>query len=262
MIKIDLGIKGKKVIVTAASKGIGFATAKRFLEEGASVIISANNENNLRRAYEELKKIGEVYYIVADLSNTTEVENLIKKGYEILGGLDVLAYVTGSPKPGNIFELSNEDWLNAFYLLLMSAVVAVREAGKLMKAGGRIILSTSMTLKEPLPNLDLSNVVRLSLAGLIKTASRELGGKGILVNGIMPGWTLTGRVDQLVKDRAKRQNREEEEVIQEIVRDVPLGRMAQPEEIANVILFLASNLSTYVTGALIPVDGGLIRATL
>ncbi|WP_369611593.1 SDR family oxidoreductase [Sulfurisphaera javensis] len=259
---MDLGIKGKKVIVTAASKGIGFATAKRFLEEGAKVIISSHDENNLKKAYEKLKEIGEVYYIVTDLTRPNEVENLIKNGYNILGGLDVLVYVTGSPKPGNIFELSNDDWINAFYLLLMSAVVAVREAGKLMRENGRIILSTSMTLKEPISNLDLSNVVRLSLAGLIKVASKELGERGILVNGIMPGWTLTDRVDQLVKDRARRENRKEEEVIREIVKEVPLKRMAKPEEVANVILFLASDLASYVNGVLIPVDGGLIKATL
>ena len=262
MVKIDLGIRGKKVIVTAASKGIGYATAKRFLEEGAKVVISSHNENNLKKAYEKLKEIGEVYYIVADLTKPSDVENLIKKGYEILGGLDVLVYVTGSPKPGNLLELSNEDWIEAFYLLLMSAVVAVREAAKLMKSGGRIILSTSMTLKEPLPNLDLSNVVRLSLAGLIKSAAREFGEKGILVNGVMPGWTLTDRLEQIIKDRAKRENKKEEEVIEEIVKDVPLKRIGKPEEVANVILFLASNLSTYVNGILIPVDGGLIKATL
>ncbi|BAB67348.1 oxidoreductase [Sulfurisphaera tokodaii str. 7] len=262
MVRIDLGIKGKKVIVTAASKGIGFATAKRFLEEGAKVIISSHDENNLRKAYERLKNLGEVNYIIADLTKPSDVENLIKSGYSTLGGLDVLVYVTGSPKPGNLFELTNEDWINAFYLLLMSAVIAVREAGKLMKSGGRIILSTSMTLKEPLPNLDLSNVVRLSLAGLIKVAARELGEKGILVNGVMPGWTLTDRVDQLVKDRAKREGRSEEEIIRDITRDVPLKRIGKPEEVANVILFLASELSTYVNGVLIPVDGGLIKATL
>jgi 3-oxoacyl-[acyl-carrier protein] reductase len=261
--KIDLGIKGKKVIVTAASKGIGFATAKRFLEEGAEVIISSHDENNLKKAYEKLREISDkVSYIVADLTSPKDVERLVDEGYKKLNGLDVLAYVTGSPKPGNLFELTNDDWYTAVNLLLMSAVIAVREAGKRMKSGGRIILSTSMTLKQPIDNLDLSNVVRLSLAGLIKVASRELGPRGILVNGIMPGWTLTDRVSQLVKDRARRENRSEDEIINDIVKDVPLRRMANPEEVANVIIFLASNLATYVTGALIPVDGGIIKAIL
>jgi 3-oxoacyl-[acyl-carrier protein] reductase len=257
---MDLGIKGKKVIVTAASKGIGYAIAKRFLEEGAKVIISSHDENNLVKAYNKLKEISNnVDYIKADLMNPQDVKALINNGYEKLGGLDVLAYVTGSPKPGNIFSLSDKDWLDAFYLLLFSAVIAVREAGKLMSNSGRIILSTSITLRQPIDNLDLSNVVRLSLAGLIKVASRELGPKGILVNGIMPGWTRTERVDQIVKDRAMREGKKEEEVIKDIVKDVPLGRLGEPEEIANVAIFLASNLSTYINGVLIPVDGGAIR---
>lgn len=257
---MDLGIKGKKVVVTASSRGIGFATAKRFLEEGANVIISSHDENKLVQAYDKLKSISNnVSYVKADLSRPEEVSYLIDKSYSILGGLDVLAYVTGSPKPGNLFELGIEDWKNAVDLLLMSAVVAVRESAKRMTKGGRIILSTSTTLRQPIDNLDLSNVVRLSLAGLIKVASRELGPKGILVNGVMPGWTFTERINQLVKDRSKRENRSEEAVLKDIVKEVPLGRVAEPEEVANVIIFLASSLSTYVTGVLIPVDGGQIK---
>ncbi|WP_373468516.1 SDR family oxidoreductase [Acidianus infernus] len=258
---MDLGIKNKRVIVTASSKGIGFATAKRFLEEGAKVVISSHDERNLIKSYEKLKEISdEVYYVKADLTKPDEVKNLIDKGSSILGGLDVLAYVTGSPKPGNIFELSDEDWYQGFNLLLMSAVVAVRQSAKKMSKGGRIILSTSITLRQPLDNLDLSNVIRLSLAGLIKSAARQLAPKGILVNGVMPGWTLTERVDQLVKDKARREGKTEEEALKEIIKDVPLGRPANPEEIANVIIFLASTLSTYVTGAIIPVDGGYLKA--
>ncbi len=258
---MDLGIRNKRVIVTAASRGIGYATAKRFLEEGARVVISSHDEQKLREAHARLKEIGEVHYVKADLTSAVDVVNLIRESNEILGGLDVLAYVTGSPKPGNLLELSDKDWEDGYKLLLMSAVVAIRESVKYMEKGGRIVLSTSMTLKQPIDNLDLSNVVRLSLAGLIKSASKLLAPRGILVNGVMPGWTLTERVDQLVKDRAKRQGKREEEVIADITREIPLGRMAQPEEVANVILFLASNLSTYVTGSIIPVDGGLIKCT-
>ncbi|WP_338603799.1 SDR family oxidoreductase [Sulfolobus tengchongensis] len=257
---MDLGIKGKKVIVTAASKGIGFAIAKRFLEEGAKVVISSHDETNLVKAYNKLKEINnDVTYIKADLMNPQEVKFLINEGYRKLQGLDVLAYVTGSPKPGNLFSLSDKDWLDAFYLLLFSAVIAIREAGQLMKSGGRIILSTSTTLRQPIDNLDLSNVVRLSLAGLIKVASRELGPRGILVNGIMPGWTKTERLIQIVRDRAAREGKSEEDILKIIASDVPLGRAGEPEEVANVVIFLASNLSTYVNGALIPVDGGSIK---
>lgn len=129
--------------------------------------------------------------VQADLTKPDEARELVKMAHDTMNGLDVTVYVTGSPKPGNLLELTDKDWMDAFNLLLMSAVVVTRESAKYMKPGGRIILSTSMTLKQPIDNLDLSNVVRLSLAGLIKSASRELGLKGILVNGVMPGWTLT-----------------------------------------------------------------------
>jgi len=259
--KMDLGIRNKKVIVTAASKGIGYATAKRFLEEGAHVLISSHDEQKLLDAYNKLKDIGDVYYLKADLRSIEEIKNLILKGNEILNGIDVFVYVAGSPKPGNLFELTDNDWEEGFKLLLMSAVVSIREVSKFMKNNGRIILSTSISIKQPLENLDLSNVIRLSLAGLIKSVSNQLAHKGILVNGVIPGWTLTERVDQLVKDRSRRENRSESDIINDIVKDVPLGRMALPEEVANVIIFLASELSTYITGALIPVDGGYIKAT-
>jgi 3-oxoacyl-[acyl-carrier protein] reductase len=258
---MDLGIRNKKVIVTAASRGIGYATAKRFLEEGASVLISSHDEQKLLESYNKLKDIGEVYYLKADLRSVEEIKRLITKGNEILNGIDVFVYVAGSPKPGNIFELSDSDWEEGFKLLLMSAIVSIREVSRFMKNNGRIILSTSISIKQPLDNLDLSNVIRLSLAGLIKSASKQLASKGILVNGIVPGWTLTERVYQLVKDRCRRENKSESTVINEIVKDVPLGRMASPEEVANVIIFLASELSTYITGALIPVDGGYLKAT-
>jgi len=258
---MDLGIKDKKVIVTASSKGIGFATARRFLEEGAVVVISSHNEENLRRAYERLKDLGKVHAIKADLTNAEDVKNLIREGSKILGGLDVLVYVTGSPKPGNFLELSDEDWDYGYKLLLKSAVIAIREAARIMESGGRIIISTSFTLKEPLENLDLSNVIRISMAGLIRSAARMLGKRGILVNGVMPGWILTERVSQIIKERAKREGKKEEDVERDITSNIPLGRIGKPEEIANVILFLASNLSTYVNGALIPVDGGYLKST-
>ncbi|MBW9141408.1 MAG: SDR family NAD(P)-dependent oxidoreductase [Candidatus Aramenus sp.] len=124
---MDLGIRNKRVIVTAASRGIGYATAKRFLEEGARVVISSHDENKLREAYSKLREIGEVHYVKADLTSVDEVANLVRKSNDILGGIDVLAYVTGSPKPGNFLELSDNDWEEGFKLLLMSAVVAIRE---------------------------------------------------------------------------------------------------------------------------------------
>jgi len=256
---MDLQIKGKRVLVTASSRGIGFSVAEAFLSEGAIVTISSSSKINLDKAKEKLSSIGRVYSFVADMRDVDQVKSLIKDAEASMGGLDVLCYVTGSPKPGNISTLSDDDWRDAFNLLLLNAVVAVRESAKLMKDGGRIVLSASMTLREPLPNLDLSNVVRLSLAGLVKSASNELAEKGILVNAVLPGWTMTERVSQLVKDRAQRESKNEDEVLRDITSKIPLKRIASPEEVANVFLFLASSMSTYITGQLITVDGGFVK---
>jgi len=144
---------------------------------------------------------------------------------------------------------------------MITPVLMVREAAKIMRPGGRIIISTSTTVKQPIDNLDLSNVIRTSLVGLIKTASNQLAEKGILVNGIMPGYTLTDRMRQLIETRVKSTGKTWKEIEEEFVKDVPLKRFATPEEIANVVIFLASNMATYITGALIPVDGGLIRTS-
>ncbi|MCQ4407128.1 MAG: SDR family oxidoreductase [Sulfolobaceae archaeon] len=258
---MDLGLVGKRVIVTSSSKGIGFAIAKRFLEEGASVVISSHNETNLEEARRRLEVLGKVYAVKADLYNPDDGVELVRKGAQLLGGLDVLVYVPPPPKPGTIMNLEREDWISASNSLMITPVLIVREAAKIMRPGGRIIISTSTTVKQPIDNLDLSNVIRTSLVGLIKTASNQLAEKGILVNGIMPGYTLTDRMRQLIETRVKSTGKTWKEIEEEFVKDVPLKRFATPEEIANVVIFLASNMATYITGALIPVDGGLIRTS-
>lgn len=259
---MDLGIKDKKVIVTASSKGLGFATAKKFLEEKAKVVISSDKEENLKQAYEKLKNLGEVIPIKADLTNIEDIKSLINEGSKKLGGLDVLVYITGSPKQGSFLEFEEEDWNLAYRLLLLSGVMIVKEASKIMKEGGRIIISTSIAIKEPIENLDLSNIVRISMASLIRTAAKTLGKRGILVNGIMPGYIMTDRIKQIVKARAQKEGKSEEEVIKEMSKNIPLGRIGDPEEFANLVLFLASNLATYINGAIIPIDGGLMRSSL
>ena len=258
---MDLGIRGKKVIVTSSSKGLGFATAKRFLEEGAEVVISSHNEQNLEEARKKLSGLGKVVAIKADLYDPQQGIDLVRKGVEALGGLDVLVYIPPPPKPGTLFNLELEDWEKAAYSLMITPVAMVKEAVKHMKPGSRIIISTSVSVKQPLENLDLSNVIRTSLVGLIKTASIQLAPKGILVNGVMPGIIYTDRIKQLIDVKMKQTGKTEEEVVREMVRDIPMGRFGDPEEYANVIVFLASKLATYVTGTLIPIDGGMLKSS-
>jgi 3-oxoacyl-[acyl-carrier protein] reductase len=131
-----------------------------------------------------------------------------------------------------------------------------------MEKGGRIIISTSAAIKEPIENLDLSNILRISMAGLIRTAAKQLAKKGILINGVMPGYIMTERIIQIIKERSKREGKSEEEILKVMTANIPLGRIGDPEELANVVIFLASNLATYVNGAIIPVDGGYLRSSL
>jgi len=230
------------------------------LINGANVIISSSNEQNLIKAYEDLKKYGELSYFKADLSKKNEIDSLFKFVKEKFGYLDILVYVTGSPKAGKFMDLKDEDWVYASDLLLLSAVRCARTAAEIMVKGGRIIFSASAAIKEPIPDLALSNVVRIAIAGLVRTLSRELAPKGILVNAVLPGYILTERVKQIAKNRGLKEGKTEEEVLREIAKEIPLGRIGDPEEFANVIIFLASNLSSYVTGACIPIDGGMLKS--
>lgn len=257
---MELGLKGKKALITAASKGLGFAAAKALLNNGVNIIISSSNEENLKKAYNELKDLGEVSYFKADLSKKNEIDSLFNFVKDKFGSLDILVYVTGSPRAGKFMDLKDEDWIYASDLLLLSAVRCARKAAEMMGKNGRIIFSASAAIKEPIPDLALSNVVRISIAGLVKTLSRELASRGILVNAVMPGYILTERVKQIAKNRALKEQKTEDEALRDIAKDIPLGRIGDTEEFANVILFLASNLSSYVTGACIPVDGGMLKS--
>ncbi|MEM3715502.1 MAG: SDR family oxidoreductase [Thermoprotei archaeon] len=257
---MDLGLNGKKVLVTAASKGLGYASARAFLINGGRVIISSSNSENLKKAYESLKHLGEVYMIKADLTKKDEIDNLFAEVKKIFNGLDVLVYITGGPRPGRFMDLSDDDWIRASELLLLSAVRCAKYAAELMTQGGRIIFSASIAIKEPIEDLVLSNVIRISIAGLVRTLSKELGRKNILVNSVLPGLILTDRVKELAMNRAKKENKDVNDVIKEMSKDIPLGRLGSPEEYANVILFLASNLATYINGASIPIDGGLLKS--
>lgn len=257
---MDLGLNGKRVLVTAASKGLGYASARAFLINGARVIISSSNDENLKKAYESLKSLGEVYMVKADLTKKNEIDNLFSEVKKIFNGLDVLVYITGGPRPGKFMDLSDEDWVRASELLMLSAVRCARHAAELMREGGRIIFSTSTAIREPIEDLVLSNVIRISVAGLVRTLSKELGRRGILVNSVLPGLIFTDRVKELAINRAKKENRDVDSVIKDLAKDIPLGRLGSPEEYANVILFLASNLATYINGASIPIDGGLLKS--
>jgi 3-oxoacyl-[acyl-carrier protein] reductase len=253
-------LKGKVSIVTAASRGIGAGVASVLAREGSDLVIASRDSARLEKLARELEaKYGvSVMPVQADLTKREDVRRIAEAAIRHFGKVDVLAYNTGPPKPGAFMELSEEDWEYGVRLLLMSAVWITRDVLPHMveRRQGRLIYITSSTLKQPIPTLTLSNVIRLSLAGLVKTLAYQLGPYNILVNGIMQGYVDTERVREVAAARAQREGRRVEDVIKEIEREVPLGRLAKPEEIGELVAFLASDKASYITGSLILIDGG------
>jgi 3-oxoacyl-[acyl-carrier protein] reductase len=262
-VPIRSGLQGARVLVTASSQGIGYGAAEAFLGEGARVVVNSSNAGRLGAAVERLGRLGEVHGVVADLTRPADLDRLLTETVTHLGGVDTLVYVTGSPHPGLFMEQGFEDWERAASLLVVSPAYLARRTAEAMLGGstaGRMVFLTSVAIREPIPNLATSSVCRIAVTGLVKTLSRELGPKGIRVNGILPGYIRTARIDEVAEDTARRRGVTPDEVVRGLERDIPLGRIGSPEELARAILFLGSELSSYVTGAMLPVDGGLLRS--
>jgi 3-oxoacyl-[acyl-carrier protein] reductase len=258
------GIEGMKVLVTASTKGIGFGISKVLLENGANVVINGRTQENVSASLEKLGRLGagKVYGIAADITKREEAVRLVKEASQALGGLDSLVYVTGPPKPGKFSELSFQDWEAGVDLLIKSALVLAKESITYLEKSERpsMVFLTSVAVKEPIPNIALSNVLRISIHGLVKTLSRELAAKGIRVNAVLPGHIETERAIQLALDRAQREGKSLDDVLRETAREIPLGRLGKPEEIGYAVAFLISPFASYITGTFLPVDGGILRS--
>lgn len=264
---MELDLKGKGVLVTAASKGIGYGVAKVLASEGCKVVISSRNQDSLIRASEQIvKETGnrEVYGLVADLTVKDDIDRLLASARQRIGGIDILAYNTGPPKPGTFADLSDADWENGAKLLLFSATRLAKGVlpGMVEKHWGRLIFITSTTLRQPIGNLLLSNTVRLSLAGLSKSLATEYGSKGITSNGVMQGHILTDRQRQIAEDLSRRTGKSLDESMKQALAEVPAGRYGTVDEIGSLVAFLASDKAGYINGAMIPIDGGMIRSSL
>jgi 3-oxoacyl-[acyl-carrier protein] reductase len=262
-VPIGSGLQGDRVLVTASSQGIGYGAAEAFLGEGARVVVNSSNAGRLEAAVKRLARLGEVHGVVADLTRPADLDRLLTETVTHLGGVDTLVYGTGSPHPGLFMEQGFEDWERAASLLVVSPAYLARRSAEAMlrgSTGGRMVFLTSVAIREPIPNLATSSVCRIAVTGLVKTLSRELGPKGIRVNGVLPGYIRTARIDEVAEDTARRRGITPDEVVRGIERDIPLGRIGSPEELARAIIFLGSDLSSYVTGAMLPVDGGLLRS--
>ncbi|MFQ5616878.1 MAG: SDR family oxidoreductase [Anaerolineales bacterium] len=262
---MDLKLNGKRALVTGASRGLGYATARGLAREGAHIAINSRAPDKIREAARTLA--GEVAVEVAALpGNVTDLatpQRLIEQTVEALGGLDILVTNAGGPPAGGFESFDEDTWQHAIELSFMSHVRLIRAAlPHLRKSGAASVLTiTSISVKQPIPNLVLSNSIRAATVGLTKTLSLELVSDGIRFNSILPSWTETERVYELMEYRAKANNTSVEEEIRKQSAVAPMGRMGTPEEFANVAVFLVSPAASYLTGVMFPVDGGSYRGT-
>lgn len=264
---MDLGLQGRVAVVAAASEGLGYAAARALAAEGARLAICSRRADAIERAARSIREAtgGEVLAITADVSRAQDVARLVEAVDRRYGQVDVLVTNAGGPRVGTFFELSDADWQAAFDLLVMSVVHMVRGFVPLMRKtgrGGSILALTSYSLKEPISGLMLSNTMRAALAGLLKTLSQELGAEGIRVNVIVQGRFDTERVRELDRIRAQREGITPEQVVRRYADQIALRRYGHPDELARVIAFLASDAASYVTGAALTIDGGLVKGLL
>lgn len=262
---MDLQLKDKRALVASSSRGLGYATALILAQEGCRVAINGRDEAKIKAAAEKVnRETGtQVAGIAGDVSHPEVPAKLIEQTVAALGGLDILITNAGGTPAGSFEGFDDETWHKAVETSLMSHVRLIRAAlPHLRKSEAASVLAiNSYVTKQPIPNLVLSNSIRAATAGLIKTLALELGRDHIRFNSILPGWTLTERVDELMAARAKTNNTMMEEEISRQTAEIPLGRMGRPEEFANAAVFLVSPAASFVHGAMLAVDGGVIKGT-
>lgn len=260
---MDLGLTDRPALVAAASSGLGKASALALAREGARVAICGRDEDRLEAARDEIA--GEsgtaVVAIPADLATEEGGAEFVRRAVEALGGCEVLVTNAGGPPTGTFDDLSDEDFQRGFELTFLSAVRMTREALPHMRSAGwgRVVLIGSSAVKQPIPGLLLSNSIRTGLMGWAKTVADEVAADGITVNGVLPGRYATPRVTELHEERAAREGRSVDEVAAEDTGAIPVGRIGDPQELGDVVAFLASERASYVTGTFLMVDGGLYR---
>lgn len=257
---MDLGLKNRIALVAAASQGLGHATAMQLAREGALVAICGRDATSIAAAADAIHvETGQsALGVQADVTRPDQVEMLVERCVEEFGGIDILITNAGGPPAGSFDSLDDEAWLKAFNLTVMSAVRLIRAAlPQLRQSTAPSVLSiTSISAKQPIQNLTLSNSLRLAVIGLTKTLALELGGENIRFNSVLPGWTTTERVYDLLNVRAARNSSSLEEELARQAEQSPFKRLATPEEFARVAAFLVSPAASYLSGAMIPVDGG------
>ncbi len=260
---MDLGLRGKAALVAAASQGLGRATAFALAREGCKVAVCARNAGPLEDSAKAIRKetSADVVAIPADVARADGVKAFVDGAVRAFGGVDILVPNAGGPPPGGFEALPDDQWAKGWELTFQSTVRLVRSCLPSMRqrGGGSVVAILSMSVRQPIENLVLSNAFRLGLVGALKTLAREVAKDRIRVNGVAPGWIATDRTIELHRARAERESRRLEDVQAATLREIPMGRMGKPEEVADLIAFLASERAAYITGMIAQIDGGLYR---
>lgn len=263
---MDLGLKNKVAIVAAASKGLGRAVALELAAEGAKIAICSRNREQIRQTAEHIhaETGAEVYYEQTDVTRPDEIKSFVTNAANRFGDIHILVTNSGGPPAGLFVSLRPQDWVAGFNLNLMSVINLCSEVIPYMQRNqwGRIINITSISVKQPVDGLMLSNSIRAGVVGFAKTLSNEMAPYNILVNNVCPGYTRTERVEELSASIAERKGVSKARIVKAWEETIPAGRMGRPEEFAAVVAFLASERASYITGASIPVDGGAVKGIL
>jgi 3-oxoacyl-[acyl-carrier protein] reductase len=259
-------LTGRAALVTGASSGLGFAAARSLAHRGARVALSSRGGDKLDAARERLSAEtgAEVIAVPADVRDPEAIAALVQQVISRFGGIDVLVANGGGPPSKPALEVTEEDWQVAIPLALLFVPRLCRLVlpGMRERGWGRIVAINSVSSRQPIPNLALSNSLRPAVLGYLKTLSQEVAADGVTVNAVLPGYTRTERQDELAAAASARTGRSREEIVAGWIGNTPMGRMAEPDELGEVVGFLCSPAASYVTGQAIAVDGGYVKGLL